>query len=101
MMNSLRVGQADRGAPFEISVDGRSLRAYSGETVAGVLMSNGITIFRRTQETGRPRGQFCGMGVCFDCLVQVDGAGMSRACMTEAQPGMHVSLKLQDVKDAK
>lgn len=89
----MRVAEAERGTPFEIFVDGRTIKAYHGETVAGVLISNGITVFRRTMETGRPRGQFCGMGVCFDCLVQVDGSEAIRACMTEAQPGMQVCLE--------
>lgn len=82
----------DRGPPFEIRVNNSPLRAYPGETIAGVLLASGINIFRRTLENGTERGQFCGMGICYDCLVEVDGRPLSRACMTAAAPGLEITL---------
>lgn len=70
-----------------ITVDGEPLSAYPGETVATVLLAAGRRTFRHT-EHGAPRGLFCGMGICYDCLVTVDGEPDVRACMTTVQPGM-------------
>jgi predicted molibdopterin-dependent oxidoreductase YjgC len=80
---------------FEIEVDGRRVPAESGQTLAAALISAGITTFRHTPG-GAPRGVFCGMGVCFDCLVSVDGLADQRACITPARPGMRVRLGLSE-----
>ena len=53
-------------------LDGRPVIAYEGESVAALLLAEGITATRMTRG-GEPRGVYCGMGVCFDCLVVVDG----------------------------
>ncbi len=75
-----------RGPALTISLDGREVTAYEGETVAAVLFAEGI-VSTRTTVTGEPRGVFCGMGVCFDCLVIVDGIPNTRACMTPVSRG--------------
>jgi predicted molibdopterin-dependent oxidoreductase YjgC len=75
---------------FNIEINGRQLQARSGQTIAAALIMNGVDIFTLTPSHA-PRGIFCGMGVCFDCLVTVDGIPAQRACMTLAQPGMHIS----------
>lgn len=80
-------------SPFTITVDGRPVTALPGQTVAAALLAAGMLWWRRTP-TGAPRGLFCGMGVCFDCLVTVDGLPDQRACMTPARPGMQVQLDL-------
>jgi D-hydroxyproline dehydrogenase subunit alpha len=74
---------------FDIEVDGRLLPAESGQTVAAALIKAGISAFQHTP-TGAPRGIFCGIGVCFDCLVTVDGLADQRACITPVRPGMRV-----------
>jgi predicted molibdopterin-dependent oxidoreductase YjgC len=76
---------------FNIAVNGRPVAAEAGQTVAATLLSAGITAFRRTPN-GAPRGIFCGMGVCYDCLVTVDGLADQRACVTPVRPGMRVQL---------
>ncbi|MGW2512187.1 (2Fe-2S)-binding protein [Streptomyces scopuliridis] len=63
-----------------VTVDGERLGARQGQTVAGLLMSRGRVSWRTTAGTGRPRGLFCGIGVCFDCLVTVNGLSDVRAC---------------------
>jgi hypothetical protein len=73
-----------------ITVDGRSTSAYVGESVAAALMADG-DLSARTTSGGEPRGLFCGMGVCFDCLVIVDGVPGTRACVTWVREGMDVS----------
>jgi predicted molibdopterin-dependent oxidoreductase YjgC len=61
-----------------------------GQSVGAALWAAGVRSVRTTRSTGRPRGLFCGIGVCFDCLVEVDGRGDQRACVTPARPGLVV-----------
>jgi D-hydroxyproline dehydrogenase subunit gamma len=85
----MRLPGVERGPAVTVSLDGRAVTAYEGETVATVLFAEGI-IATRTTVAGSPRGVFCGMGVCFDCLVVVDGVPNTRACMTPVVGGMRV-----------
>ena len=78
-----------RGPRLTLTLDGNPVTAYTGETVAAVLLAEGFTA-TRTTPGGEPRGVFCGMGVCFDCLVIVDGLPNTRACMTQVREGMDV-----------
>jgi hypothetical protein len=87
-----RVPVVERGVPIDLLVDGEVVRAYTGETVAGALTAAGWRVFRHTERTGAPRGVFCGIGMCFDCLVTIHGMGRVRGCMVPVQPGMQVSL---------
>lgn len=80
---------------FNIEVNGQSIPARHGQTVAAALLDSGRRAFRRT-ENGEPRGLFCGMGVCFDCLVTVNGMAEQRACMTPVEPGMQIQLNLEE-----
>jgi len=86
-------GDVERGAPIDVTVDGRATAGYAGETVAAALMAAGIRVFRTTARTGAPRGLYCGMGVCYDCLVVVDGRANTRACMTYLRPGMRIQTQ--------
>ncbi len=74
----------------EIAVDGRTVRALDGQTVAGALHQAGIDVLRRNPVTGEPRGAFCGMGVCFDCELTIDGAAGQRACLAHVHAGMRI-----------
>ncbi len=82
--------RTSRGKKVQIEVDGTSMEAFEGETVAAALMAAGITQFRLTREHKSPRGMYCGMGVCYECLVRVDGVDNVRACMTLVADGMKV-----------
>jgi predicted molibdopterin-dependent oxidoreductase YjgC len=89
-MSRLPLGpELARGPRVTIELDGRPVEAYDGETVAAVLFAEGDAATRRTVK-GDPRGVFCGMGVCFDCLVVVDGVPNTRACMTWVRDGLRV-----------
>lgn len=77
------------GYRFTISVDGCAIPAAPGQTVAAALLAAGITAFRHTAQ-GHARSIFCGMGVCFDCLVTIDGMPGQRACMTPVTPNLQV-----------
>jgi predicted molibdopterin-dependent oxidoreductase YjgC len=90
MAGRLPLGAAlERGPAITLTIDGRAVTAYAGESVAAVLIAEGHAA-TRTTVGGQPRGVFCGMGVCFDCLVVVDGIPNTRACMTWAAEGMDV-----------
>ena len=80
----------ERGRAIEFEMDGEKIGAYEGETIAAALLAAGKRAFRHTVK-GEPRGVFCGIGVCFDCLVHVEGAGNVRACVTAVEAGMKVS----------
>jgi D-hydroxyproline dehydrogenase subunit gamma len=82
-----------RGPAVTVSLDGRAVRAHEGETVATVLIAEGSPM-TRTTVAGEPRGVFCGMGVCFDCLVVVDGVPNTRACMTRVAEGMRIQRQV-------
>ena len=86
----------ERGEPIDLLVDGETIKAYAGETIAGALTAAGRKVFRHTSKTGAPRGLFCGIGICFDCLVTVEGLGQVRSCMVSVQPGMRVCLFERD-----
>jgi D-hydroxyproline dehydrogenase subunit gamma len=89
-MSRLPLGPGlERGRRVTVELDGTAVEAYEGETIAAVLLAQGEAATRRTVR-GEPRGIFCGMGVCFDCLVVVDGVPNTRACMTWVRDGLRV-----------
>ncbi|TMR22144.1 (2Fe-2S)-binding protein [Nonomuraea turkmeniaca] len=76
---------------FAITVDGRSVPVVPGQTIGAALHAAGIRSWRATRFGARPRGLFCGIGVCFDCLISVNGRAPERACLVEAAPGDEVT----------
>ena len=76
-------------AAFEFTFNGMPVQARSGQTVAAALLAAGIRNLRRT-DTGHDRGVFCGMGICHDCLVEIDGAANMRACVAQVTEGLAV-----------
>ena len=73
-----------------ITIDGRSIGTEAGRPLGAVLHGAGEGTLRLT-ESGAPRGIYCGMGICFDCLVTIDGRAGQRACITPARDGMRVT----------
>ncbi len=80
------------GAPVHIEFEGKTIPAYEGETIAAAVTAAGVRALRRNRQ-GEARGVYCGMGVCFECLVNVDGRGGQRACMTPVRAGMRVRVQ--------
>jgi hypothetical protein len=80
---------AEVGTPpaVQVTVDGRSVTALAGQTVAAVLLTQGRTSWRTTRLTARPRGTFCGIGACHDCLIIVNGTPDIRACQRTIRDG--------------
>ncbi len=76
------LAKVERGLAFKFSFDGQNITAFPGETVGAALTAAGISTFRTTRLNGKARGLFCGIGICFDCLVVVNGRPNLRACLT-------------------
>jgi predicted molibdopterin-dependent oxidoreductase YjgC len=77
------------GRRVEITVDGRRLMVPAGAPLAAALISAGVTAFR-TSVRGEPRGPICGMGICFECRVTIDGRPHQRSCLVPCVAGMVV-----------
>jgi predicted molibdopterin-dependent oxidoreductase YjgC len=86
---------ADR---FQLTLDGRPVTARPGQSVGAALTEAGIRSWRITRGQQRPRGLFCGIGICYDCLITADGIANQRACLLPAADGMQ--LTTSRVEDA-
>ena len=84
----------DDGPRVRMEFEGQPLLAYAGDTVAAALLAGNHWNFRATPVSGASRGPFCMMGVCFDCLVEIDGVANRQACMIEVRDGMRVKRQL-------
>jgi predicted molibdopterin-dependent oxidoreductase YjgC len=81
---------AEGGQIVTIEFDGQPLHVAAGGTVAAGLLAAGVSRFRSTPVSGAPRAPYCMMGVCFDCLVEIDGVANRQACLIEVRDGMKV-----------
>jgi len=91
-MEDLRIPSLSRGAKIRIFVNGREAAAYEGETVLAALIASGVRTLRRSRVHGEGRGFLCGMGVCYECLVSINGRANQRACMTEVEDRMEIGV---------
>ena len=86
-----------RDAPVRsvrVTVDGRLVEAKLGDSVAAVLLAEGVSPTRVSAVSGAPRAPYCMMGVCFDCLVTIDGHPNVQACMVSAREGMVIQRQI-------
>lgn len=74
---------------IEIHIDGETVRVPDGISVAAALLNSGRYAFR-TSVSGEPRAPLCGMGICFECRVTIDGTEHTRACLVTVRAGMDV-----------
>jgi len=77
-------------APLRITVDGQPVQCRAGDSVAAALFAAGVIACRDTAVSATPRGPYCMMGVCYDCLVDIDGMANQQGCMTPVREGMAV-----------
>ena len=84
----------DTGTAVTLKVDGKPIRARTGDTVAAAMLAAGLDHCRTTPVTGAPRAPYCLMGVCFDCLVTIDGVGSRQGCLVPVREGMAVETQL-------
>ncbi len=82
------------------TLDGSPITAAAGQSVGAALTDAGIRSWRSTRHGERPRGLFCGIGICFDCLLTVDGRPNQRACLVPVREGMALeSGRMREVNE--
>lgn len=74
--------------------NGEKFTGVQGQSVAAALIAQGQRDLRRTRFGEEPRSIFCGIGICFDCVVTIDGVANQRACLIEISSGMKVESSL-------
>ena len=79
---------ADREVTF--TLNGESFKGVEGQSIAAALMATGVRELRKTRFDEEPRLIFCGIGICFDCVVVVDGVANQRACLVEISDGAKI-----------
>ena len=86
---NLRIDTVVRGKKIRMIVDGNAVDAYEGETVHAALTAAGIRRIKHSNSNDA-RGVFCGMGICYECLVTIDNVPEQRACMTLVKDQMEI-----------
>jgi sarcosine oxidase subunit alpha len=74
---------------IELTINNVAIAVDEGSTVAAAVCEAGIDVFRRSV-SGEPRGPLCGMGICFECRVTINGVAHQRSCNIIAEQGMEV-----------
>ncbi|HCX62024.1 MULTISPECIES: (2Fe-2S)-binding protein [Sedimentibacter] len=87
------LGKDTREEIVTITFDGKEITALKGEMIASALIANGVHSFRYTEKHNKPRGIYCGIGRCTDCVMIVDGIPNVRTCVTEVKDGMKVETQ--------
>ncbi len=83
----------EKGPKVSFEYDGRILEGYEGEPIAVALRANGVMTHRYTSKRHEPRGVFCAIGRCTDCVMIVDGKPNVRTCVTGLKAGMKVQTQ--------
>jgi D-hydroxyproline dehydrogenase subunit gamma len=100
-MRRVRSGHTGGGASDTVAlqIDGVRVVVPDGITVAAALVRANIWSFGRNPATNHLRGPYCGMGICFECEVIVDGVQHIRACLAHVRPGMEVATQVLESND--
>ena len=77
-------------ATVAVHIDGKPFEAPAGCSVAAAMLLAGEAVTRVTPVSGAPRGPYCMMGVCFDCLLEIDGVPNQQSCLIPVAAGMHI-----------
>lgn len=83
-------GDVARGRAVHIVINGEMVQCFEGETVAVAMLTAQGPVTRTSSRLGKPRGLYCGIGVCFECAVTIDGRPNVRACQTLVRDGIQV-----------
>ena len=76
-----------------VTIDGRAVRVHAGDSVAAALLAAGVETNRVADVSGAPRAPYCMMGVCFECLVTVDGVANRQGCLIPVSAGMRIDTQ--------
>lgn len=85
-------GTVERTKQVTIMIDGTPVTAFAGESVAAALWAAGYRWWRTSPRAGEPRGLFCAMGVCQECVLRVDGRVVT-ACTEPVRDGLQVTVR--------
>lgn len=83
----------DTRGSVTIHVEGKAVTAREGDTVSAALLASGLDVARSTAVSGAKRLPYCMMGVCFDCLVTIDGVGNRQGCLVPVAEGMRIEIQ--------
>lgn len=87
------LGEIEKGKLVSFTYDGKKLQGYEGEPIAAALKAAGVMVHRYTKKRHEPRGIFCAIGRCTDCVMVVDGVPNVRTCVTPLREGMKVQTQ--------
>ncbi|MBR1744316.1 MAG: (2Fe-2S)-binding protein [Lachnospiraceae bacterium] len=87
------LGEPQKGEAVTFTFDGQEMTGYLGEPIAMALKANGVMIHRYTKKEHKPRGIFCAIGRCTDCVMVVDGKPNVRTCVTPLEKGMVIQTQ--------
>lgn len=87
------LGSFKKGKKVTFTYDGKKLQGFEGEPIAAALKAAGVMIHRYTKKQHKPRGIFCAIGRCTDCVMIVNGEPNIRTCVTPLQEGMTVQTQ--------
>lgn len=82
-------------ATVTVYLDDAPLRVAAGDTVAAALLDAGVAVFRAAPRHGNPRGPYCMIGNCYECLVEIDGMPYRQACLTTVTDGMRIRRPME------
>ena len=88
------LGVFEKGPKVRFTFDGRPMEGFEGEPIAVALKSNGVMIHRYTIKRNEPRGMFCAIGRCTDCIMVVDGVPNVRTCVEPLRDGMVIQTQV-------
>ena len=87
------LGEIEKGKLVSFTYDGKKLQGYEGEPIAAALKAAGVMVHRYTKKRHEPRGIFCAIGRCTDCVMVVNGKPNVRTCITSLEEGMKVETQ--------
>jgi predicted molibdopterin-dependent oxidoreductase YjgC len=87
------LGALPESREITIVVDGKKLKAYEGEMISAALIASGMYTFRYTSKKNEPRGVFCAIGRCTDCVMEVNGRPNVRTCVTPVEKNMVIKTQ--------
>jgi hypothetical protein len=87
-------GPAPAKAGVAVTVEGREINAPAGASAAAAVLLAGLPSIRETPVNGKPRAPYCMMGICFDCLAEIDGIANRQSCMVAVAPGMTIRRQI-------
>lgn len=87
------LGVQEKGKKVTFTCDGKTMEGFEGEPIAAALKAAGVMVHRFTKKEHKPRGMFCAIGRCTDCVMVVDGMPNVRTCVTPLKEGMIVETQ--------